>query len=267
MAARFMLMWGGGCARPDCSVPRCRFPDTTRHDLTIPDDAVEVHVTVTGDVFHASSLGQQIAHSVSVEITVPGEATRTATLKSDGRTPLRLTLRYAVAGTGRTVSVRRAADPSDDERTSEEPSWSALAAGRRDTGSYGGQTRYAPRPTRRPPANSGGSAQSAARRCPGGATTPGALRKSVATPPGSSAGTRSGTPQWPIAGRHRSAGRPGRPAHRHRDPRQRGGALRRAGHGLLRYRGRHRPASASDQTPHGRAGRSERSTAGVIATV
>jgi len=153
---------------PTAASPDCRFPDTTCHDLTIPDGAVEVHVTITGDVFHASSLGQQIAHSVSVEITVPGEATRTVTLKSDGRTPLRLTLRYAVAGTGRTVSVRRAADPSDDERTSEEPSWSALAAGRRDTGSYGGQTRYAPRPTRRPPANSGGSAQSAARRCPGG---------------------------------------------------------------------------------------------------
>ena len=117
--------------------------DTTRHDLTIPDGTVEVHVTITGDVFRASSRGQRIAHSVSVRITVPGQAVRTVTLESDGRTPLRRTLRYAVAGASRTVSVQRVADPSDDERTSEELSWSALASVRRDTGSYGGQTRYA----------------------------------------------------------------------------------------------------------------------------
>ena len=72
--------------------------DTTRHDLTIPDGTVEVHVTLTGGVFRADSRGRQTAHSVEVEVTVPGQAARTVTLRSDGRAPLRRTLRYPVAG-------------------------------------------------------------------------------------------------------------------------------------------------------------------------
>ncbi len=117
--------------------------DTTRHDLTVPAGTVEVHISLVGRIFRIDDKGKRQSRSVSVRITVPGGGTRTVSLSSNGRSPVRRTLRYPVSGAGTTVSVQRASNPSGSERVYEELSWSALASVRRDEADYGGQTRYA----------------------------------------------------------------------------------------------------------------------------
>ena len=119
--------------------------DTTRHDRTVPDGTVEVHISLVGRIFRVDERGKRRAHGVDVRVTVPGAAAQTVSLSSDGRAPVRRTLRYPVAGADRTVSVQRVAEPSDNERIYDELSWSSLASVRSDTGDYAGQTRYAVR--------------------------------------------------------------------------------------------------------------------------
>ncbi len=123
--------------------------DTTPVTRQTGADTSRIGLDFTGRIFRITDKGKYVAHTVTVDLkwwkagaSEPGHYQRHLIAQHDDQSPYRQTWTIDLGEEATwNVKVRRQEEPSEDEKTYDEITWSALRSYQPDDGDYAGQTR------------------------------------------------------------------------------------------------------------------------------